>query len=113
MESMVSSKRTDASKSEDRVCWSPHAFLMLIQSNPVNTDIEGSVKSVCINGVPVLSGLNLEKMKGVFSPGTKQTVRKRGSTVVNIMIYNVRTCAQVRSWGSLLDLSSILLIEIY
>ena len=37
-------------------------FLMLIQSNPVNTDIEGSVESVCINEVSVLSGLNLEKM---------------------------------------------------
>ena len=33
-----------------------------IQSNPVNTDIEGSVESVRINGVCVLSGLNLEKM---------------------------------------------------
>ena len=86
---------------------------MLIQSDPVNTDIEGSVESVRINEVTVLSGLNLEKMKRFFSPGTKQSVRKRGSTVVNIMIYNVRMRAQVRSWGSLLDLSSILLIEIY
>ena len=33
-----------------------------IQSNPVNTDIEGSVESARINGVSVLSGLNLEKM---------------------------------------------------
>ena len=33
-----------------------------IQSNPVNTDIEGAKESVRINGVSVLSGLNLEKM---------------------------------------------------
>ena len=46
-------------------------FLMLIQSNPVNTDIEGSVESVCINEVSVLSGLNLEKMKGLSFPRDK------------------------------------------
>ena len=28
---------------------------------PINWDTEGSIKSVCINGVSVLSGLNLEK----------------------------------------------------
>ena len=48
-----------------------HAFLVLIQSDLVNTDIEGSVESVRINEVSVLSGLNLEKMKGVFSPRDK------------------------------------------
>jgi len=46
-------------------------FLMLIQSDLVNTDIEGSVESVRINEVSVLSGLNLEKMKGVFFPRDK------------------------------------------
>ena len=30
---------------------------------------------ICINGVSVLSGLNLEKMYGFLFQGTKQTVR--------------------------------------
>ena len=33
-----------------------------IQSNPLNTNSEGTIESVRINRVPVLSGLNLEKM---------------------------------------------------
>ena len=33
-----------------------------VQLNLVNEDTEGAVKSVPINGVSVLSGLNLEKM---------------------------------------------------
>ena len=33
-----------------------------IPSNPVNTDTEGSIESVRINGVSALKGLNLEKM---------------------------------------------------
>ena len=33
-----------------------------IQSNPVNTVTEGAIESVLINGVSVLSGLNLEQM---------------------------------------------------
>ena len=33
-----------------------------LQSNPVNTGTEGAIESVHINGVSVLSGLNLEKM---------------------------------------------------
>ena len=33
-----------------------------IQSNSVNTDTEGGIESVRINGVSVLSRLNLEKM---------------------------------------------------
>ena len=33
-----------------------------MQSNPVNTDTEGAIESVRINGVSVLSRLNLEKM---------------------------------------------------
>ena len=32
------------------------------QANPVNTDTEGAMESVCINGVSVLSRLNLDKM---------------------------------------------------
>ena len=34
----------------------------VVQSNPVDTDNEGAIESVRINGVSVLSGLNLEKM---------------------------------------------------
>ena len=34
----------------------------LIRLNPVNTDSEEGIESVPINGVSVLSGLNLEKM---------------------------------------------------
>ena len=33
-----------------------------IPSNSVNTDTEGPIESVCINGVSALKGLNLEKM---------------------------------------------------
>ena len=34
----------------------------LLQSKyPINWDTEGSIKSICINGVSVLSGSNLEK----------------------------------------------------
>ena len=33
-----------------------------MQSNPVKTDTEGAIESVRINGVSVLSRLNLEKM---------------------------------------------------
>ena len=43
-----------------------------MQSNPVNTDTEGAIESVRINGV---SGRNLEKYEGFLSPGTKQPVR--------------------------------------
>ena len=38
------------------------SVLFLVQSHPVNTDTEGVIESVHINGVSVLSGLNLEKM---------------------------------------------------
>jgi len=34
----------------------------LIQSIPVCTDTEEAIESVCINGVSVMSGLNLEKL---------------------------------------------------
>ena len=33
-----------------------------VQSNHVNTDTEGAVERVLINGVSVLSGLNLKKV---------------------------------------------------
>ena len=33
-----------------------------IQSNPVNTNTEGAIESDRIDRMPVLSGLNLEKM---------------------------------------------------
>ena len=42
----------------------------------------GGVESFRINGVSVLSGLNLEKnVKGFLSPGTKQTVRNNEVSV--------------------------------
>ena len=48
-----------------------------VQANLVNTDTEGAIESVCIHGMSVLSGLNLEKKcKGILSLGTKQTVCK-------------------------------------
>ena len=34
----------------------------VIQSNPVSTDTLGAIESVLINGVSLLSGLNLEKI---------------------------------------------------
>ena len=46
-----------------------------VESNPVNTDIEGtieSIESICINGVSVLK--RVEKYNDLLSPGTKQTV---------------------------------------
>ena len=36
--------------------------MLKLQSNPVNIGTEGAIESVHINGVSVLSGLNLEKM---------------------------------------------------
>ena len=39
-----------------------------MQSNPANTDTEGAVKNVHINGVSVLKRLNLEKMEGLSFP---------------------------------------------
>ena len=45
-----------------------------MQSNLINMDTEGAIESPHINGVSVLSGLNLEKINGrsYLSPGTKQ-----------------------------------------
>ena len=51
-----------------------------VQSNAVNTDTEGPYRqSVLINGVSILSGLNLEKMEGLsFTSDKKEIVRKAG-----------------------------------
>ena len=35
---------------------------MQLRSNPVSADSGGGMKSVHVNGISVLSGLNLEKM---------------------------------------------------
>ena len=43
-----------------------------LQSNPLNTGIEGGIDSVLINGVSVLSGLNLGKMRGLSFPRDKE-----------------------------------------
>ena len=45
-----------------------------LQSSPLNTNIEGGIDSVHINGVSVLSGLNLGKCKGFLSPATRKSV---------------------------------------
>ena len=47
--------------------------LILYSATPLNRDTKGAIESVRIEGVSVLSGLNLEK-KGFLSPRTKQTV---------------------------------------
>ena len=41
------------------------------------------IDRIGINGVSVLSGLNLEKRKGCLSPGTKHTVRINGVSVLS------------------------------
>ena len=46
-------------------------FQTKLQSNPVNMDSEGAIESVHINRVSVISGLNLEKMKGLSFPRDK------------------------------------------
>ena len=54
------------------------SFQELYQTNTVkpryNTDTEGSIESVRVNGMSVLSELNKRKWKGFLSPGIKQTV---------------------------------------
>lgn len=45
-----------------------------------------AIESVHINGMPVVSGLNLEKNQNVsdfFGPGTKQTVCKNEVSILN------------------------------
>ena len=48
-----------------------------------NTDTEGAIESLRINGVSAISGLNSEKMYGLLSPGTKQTVRNNEVSVLS------------------------------
>ena len=51
--------------------------LIYTQTLLINRDNERAMASVHINGMSVLSGLNLEKNQNVsdfFAPGTKQTV---------------------------------------
>ena len=58
-------------------------WVLPVQSNPVNMDTEGAIESVrSVNGVSVLTGLNLEKCKGFLSPGAKQTVRNNEVSVL-------------------------------
>ena len=45
-----------------------------LQSNPLNTGIEGGIDSVLINGVSVLNGLNLGEMRGLSFPRDKGKV---------------------------------------
>ena len=47
-------------------------WVLPVQSNPVNMDTEGTIESVrSVNGVSVLTGLNLEKCKGLSFPRGK------------------------------------------
>ena len=39
-----------------------------LQSNPLNTGIEGGIDSVLINGVSVLSGMNFKENARAFFP---------------------------------------------
>ena len=64
--------------------YSPYTGNYQIQSNPVNTDNEGTIESVCINGVSVLEGLEKEKCKEFLSAGTKQTVRNKEVSVAGV-----------------------------
>ena len=51
-------------------------FLKVLQSNPVtsvNTDTEGIIEGMRINGCFVLSGLHLEKIKRFYFPRDRQT----------------------------------------
>ena len=50
---------------------SDNTDIKVYTSNPVNTDTEGTIDKVRINGVSVLSGLNLEKMKRPSFPWDK------------------------------------------
>ena len=63
--------------------------MMVVQSHPVNrdTDREGAIESVRINGVSVLSGLNLEKTGGLsFRPqGQNQNVRNNEEPVLTCL----------------------------
>ena len=53
----------------------------LILSNPLDTDSEGAIKSVRINGVSVLSGFR-KNVRGFLFPGAKQTVRNNEVSVL-------------------------------
>ena len=82
-------------------------FHQFLQSNPVNTRIEGTIKSVRTNGGSVLSGLNFSRenwCRGLVSPGTKQTVRnnevsvERGLTIVEFSA-PIRKSRQINKKG--------------
>ena len=48
-----------------------------MQSNLINMDTEGAIESPHINGVSVLSGLNLEKINGrsIFPQGQSKSLQ--------------------------------------
>ena len=64
-------------ESVDEIFWHYHSnetfqeYFHVIQSNPVTTDTEGAIESVCINVVSVLSGFYLKKMYGFSFPRDK------------------------------------------
>ena len=60
--------------------------LIYTQTLLINRDNERAIGSVHINGMSVLSGLNLGKNQNVsdfFGPGTKQTVCNNDVSVLN------------------------------
>ena len=56
--------------------------LILYSAIPLNRDTKGAIESVRIEGVSVLSRLNLEK-NGFLSPRTKQTVHNNEVSILS------------------------------
>ena len=56
--------------------------LILYSAIPLNRDTKGAIESVRIEGVSVLSRLNLEK-KGFLSTRTKQTVHNNEVSILS------------------------------
>ena len=63
---------------------------LIIQSNPVNTDTEGTMDSVRINGVSVLSGLCKLSQKYTFYWGKLSKDIKRKININTLNVYNVQ-----------------------
>ena len=56
--------------------------LLEIQSKLFNMVSEGVIESVRVNGVTVLSGLNLEKIQGLSFPMANQTVHSNEVSIL-------------------------------
>ena len=64
-----------------------HDGYLQLQSNSVNTDTEGAIESVHINGVSLLSGLNLKKNVRTFLPQ-----RQSKLSVIMMCAYKAGVC---------------------